>query len=436
MERTAKQQLIEWKNNSLRKPLLVRGARQVGKSYLISDFGKNYFKGSLHIVNFERNPEFCSVFDLNLDVHRIVAELELLLGKAIRAGEDLLFFDEVQECPNAIKSLRYFYEQKPELHVVAAGSLLEFALQDISFPVGRLQMLSMYPMTFVEFLRATDMNLLAEKIISGEEITSKTIIEKINGELKKYFIVGGMPECVKTFAKTGSYLEVAKIQTDLLITFRQDFSKYATFSDKNCLNTVLTTVATKVGEQIKYAQLSPDFSNPTIKKAFELMETARLYTKIHSASPSGIPLAASVSEKKFKTVFLDIGLMSNINNLLVHAVPSKTQLSAKFNGKLAEQFIGQELRANSPSNLYYWQREARGSSAEIDYLIERDGEIIPIEVKSGGSGQLKSLHLLLSQFENIKKALVFTDDKYGEIPEQKLLFKPLFAVSSIFNWHY
>lgn len=432
MERTITKELIDWKtNNRLRKPLLVRGARQVGKSYSIIDFGKKHFNGNVHIVNFERNPEYSKIFDLNLDVQRIISELELLLNKPIQAGEDLLFFDEIQECPNAIKSLRYFYEQKPELHVISAGSLLEFAMQDISFPVGRLQILLMSPMTFVEFLQANHMKLLADKIASPEQITSKPIIEKINIELRKYFMVGGMPECVKSFVNTNSYLEVAKIQSDLLVTFRQDFSKYATYSDKRCLNTVLTTVATKVGEQIKYSHLAQDFSNPTIKKAFELMETARLYTKIHSASPSGVPLAAGVSEKKFKVVFLDIGLMSNINNLTVQNIPAKSNLSAKFNGKLAEQFIGQELRARREGNLYYWSRETRGSNAEVDYLIEKEGEIIPIEVKSGSSGQIRSLHLLLEQFKNVKKALVFTDDRYGELPEQKLLFKPLFSVSSI-----
>ena len=429
--RNITKKLKVWKGDKEHKPLLVRGARQVGKSYAIRNFGENYFRGELHIINFEKNPEFHVIFEKNLDSNRILTELELVLNKEIIKGKDLLFFDEIQECPKAIKSLRYFYEQNQDLHLIAAGSLIEFALKEISFPVGRLQLLNMYPLTFEEFLMATGKSLLLEKIRHIEEELPPHIISLVNGELAKYFIVGGMPECVASFVKNASYVKVSQIQSDLMATFRQDFSKYAQYSDKRCLNSVLDNVSQKVGEQIKYTHLSQDFSNPTIKKAYELMEMARLFHSVRAASPAGLPLGASVSEKKFKAVFLDIGLLSNLSGLLSKEILSKQKLINVFNGKMAEQFVGQELLSTTQDRLYYWSRDARNSHAETDYLIEKDGEIIPIEVKSGKSGRLKSLHLLLDSFPNINSAYVFTEDKYGEITEQKLKFYPLYCAGFV-----
>ncbi|MCK5471331.1 MAG: ATP-binding protein [Cyclobacteriaceae bacterium] len=429
MKRNIMKRLVEWQNKANRKPLLIRGARQVGKTYSIVEFGKTHFKGNVHILNFEKNPDIHSIFNQNLDSVRILSELELILNKHIKSGIDLLFFDEIQECPKAIMALRYFYEQIPSLHVIAAGSLLEFAIEDISFPVGRLQMLYMQPMTFEEFLIANNKELLAEKIKQPNIRLSASVLEIVNDELYTYFIIGGMPECVKIYVETGSLLDSINIQTDLIATFRQDFSKYAGHSDKRCLNSVLSSVASRIGEQIKYSQLAENYSNPTIKKAFELLETARLFTKVRAVSPGGIPLGANASDKKFKVVFLDIGMLSNLSGFYSDKTVSKQKLIASFRGKMAEQFVGQELRASVHEDLYYWSRDVPGSSAETDYFIEKEGEIIPIEVKSGRSGSLKSLHILLDTFTNIKTAFVFTEDKYGELPEQKIKFLPMFYAS-------
>ena len=431
MKRLITSKLIKWKTQPGRKPLLVRGARQVGKTYSVIDFAKNYFEGDIHIFNFEKNPEIHSIFLENLDCERILAELELISNKTIKPEYDLLFFDEIQECPKAIMSLRYFYEEKPDLHLIAAGSLLEFALKDISFPVGRLQMLYMQPMTFEEFLIANDKSLLAEKITQRNTQLSESAIKLINNELYKYFIVGGMPECVKTYLMTKSFIAVSNVQSDLLATYRQDFSKYAEHADKRCLISVLNSVAIKTGEQIKYSKLAEDFSNPTIKKAFDLLETARLFTKVRAANPSGLPLGANISEKKFKTVFLDIGLLSNINGFYSDKTISKQKFQKAFNGKMAEQFVGQELRTYTDNQIFYWAREAKSSNAEVDYVVEIKNEIIPIEVKSGKHGSLKSLHLMLSSYPNIQNACVLNEDKYGNIEENKIHFLPLFHAASI-----
>jgi predicted AAA+ superfamily ATPase len=431
MKRTIHEKLITWKNSPSRKPLIIRGARQVGKTYSVLDFAKTEIDGNIHNINFEKTPEVCTLFDQNLDIQRIISEIEFFTGKKIVPGSDLLFFDEIQECPKAIMSLRYFYEEKPKLHVMAAGSLLEFAFRDISFPVGRVQMLQMYPMTFYEFLIAAGKELLAEKITNTQNSFSEAIIRLINNELYNYCVVGGMPQCVDAYLNTGSFLEAMNIQSDLMVAFRQDFSKYSGHSDKRCLQAVLNNVARKSGEQIKYAHLAHDFSNPTIKKAFELLDMAGLFTRVKAASPAGIPLGAGSSVNIFKTVFLDIGLLSNMNGFSSDKTVPKNKMLTSWNGRLAEQFVGQELRASRHDDVYYWRREARSSSAETDYLIEKEGEIIPIEVKSGKSGKLKSLHLLLSSFPNIKTAVVLTENKFGEIPEQRLRFLPLFFAGAL-----
>lgn len=431
MKRSIDEKLVAWKNNPSRKPMLLRGARQVGKTYSVMEFTRTHFKGNNHCINFEKNPEFCSIFDQNLDSRRILSELELALGKKIAPGIDLLFLDEIQECPKAIMALRYFYEDIPELHVIAAGSLLEFVLKDISFPVGRLQMLFMYPMTFEEYLMANGKELIAQKIKQPQSVFSDAIITRINNEMYNYFIIGGMPECVASFANNGSFMDVITIQTDLISTLRQDFSKYSGHADKRCLYAVFNSVARKTGEQIKYAHLADDFTNPTLKKAFELLEMARLFTKVWATSPAGIPLGASVSEGIFKTVFLDIGLLSNMNGFRSDKTIPKQKLATAWNGMLAEQFAGQELRASRNENLFYWRRDARGSSAETDYLIEKEGEIAPIEVKSGKGGRIKSLHLLLDTYPNVPMGYVLTEDKFGELSEKRIKFLPLFCAGCL-----
>jgi len=426
MERAITTKLLAWKKQKKRKPLIIRGARQVGKSYSISAFGNQCFTGQLHLVNLEKRIDWHSIFEKNLDATRIINELEIVLNAKIRIGKDLLFFDEIQACPKAISSLRYFYEQLPDLHVIAAGSLLEFALQDIPFPVGRVQMLNMYPLSFAEFLRAQSKDRLAEVIETIPAEQPEIVHQLLREELKKYFFIGGMPECVHTYLLTGSLLDVQQIQTDLIDTYRQDFSKYAPYSNKRCLNEVLSATAGRVGQQIKYTHLSDGFSSATIRKAVDLLKTARVIHKVEATSPAGLPLAANVNPKKFKTLLVDIGLLTRLSGLSLEVEYKKEQLLSIFKGALAEQYIGQEFLANGQDQLFYWARNAKSSNAEIDYLIAKRGEIIPIEVKNSAAGRLKSLHLLLETYPNCKEAIVFSDARFGEIPEQKLKFLPLY----------
>ena len=432
MKRFIEQDLILWQQSEFRKPLIVRGARQVGKTFSIIEFGKNHFKGQVHLVDLEKRIDIHPIFEKNLDVKRIVAELELFLYTTITPGQNLLFLDEIQSCPRALMALRYFYEDLPELHVIAAGSLLEFAMKDISFPVGRIQFLEMFPLTFSEFLLATGKERLLNVLSRSESDISETAHQLLLESVRDYFLVGGMPEAVRVFSETKNYRQVFEIQEQLIETYREDFAKYAPFTDKRRLNAVLLNSARMVGQRAKYSRLADGFSNPTIKKAFDLLRMAGILYKIHAASPSGLPLGASANERKFKIVFLDIGLMQFLNGIKIHEEIMKDDLLSVYNGALAKQFVGQELLACKKGRLYFWARDAKSSTAEVDYLTVAKGEICPIEVKSGSAGRLKSLHLLLKEFPNVPTGYVVSSQPLGELPEQKLKFIPLYSVEKHF----
>ena len=309
MERLFNLKLKEWQSTPKRKPLIIRGARQVGKSYTVQNFGKTHFNGNIHTVDFEKHPEWIGVFEKNLDPVRIISELELLLNTSINTTTDLLFFDEIQGAPKAIMSLRYFYEEMPELHLIAAGSLLEFTMHKISFPVGRVSILNMTPMNFFEFLKNTRKEKLADLLLDKPVRLSDTIHSSLLDSLRQYMFIGGMPECVDLWRNSNSMTEVFKIQNDLMETYRQDFSKYSPYTDKRSLNHTLSSIARNIGHQVKYSNLSEEFTGPTNKKSLELLVLARVISRISAASVASLPFESTASDKKFKALIVDIGLM-------------------------------------------------------------------------------------------------------------------------------
>ena len=436
MERLFEKNLEKWKDSQNRKPLIVRGARQIGKSYTITQFGKTAFSGSIHTVDLEKHPEWHQIFLRNLDPVRILNELEIILNKKISPADDLLFFDEIQACPRALMSLRYFYESMPELHLISAGSLLEFAMKEISFPVGRVNLMNMAPMNFYEFLLATGKERMAEIICSRPEKLAETIHSELLESLRQYMFIGGMPECIKHWADSGSMADVFAIQTDLTATYRQDFSKYAPYADKLALNHALTSIARNVGHQIKFTRLSDEFTGPTNKKAFDLLQLAKVVHKVCAASPASLPLGASASERKFKALMVDIGLMNSLNGLRSGLEYGKHDLLSIYNGALAEQFVGQEFISADRETPCYWSREAKSSSAEVDYLIVRENKICPVEVKGGASGKLRSMHLLLQSFPNIEQGYVLSAAPYGALPDQKMTFIPLYYAFGLMTNNY
>jgi predicted AAA+ superfamily ATPase len=307
MERDILEKLQNWKASTRRKPLILSGARQVGKTFSVLEFGKQYYK-KVHLINFEKNPKWKEVFESDLDAHRIIDELEILLKSTINSEDELVFFDEIQNCQKALMSLRYFYEQLPQIHLIAAGSLLEFALKNISFPVGRVQTLEMLPMSFSEFIRACGKEKVYKIIQAHPAKLSSIIHETILEDVFTYFFVGGMPEAVKYYSESGKMAEVFKIHSDLLYTYSQDFSKYSPSVNRDCLNMVLSASGKSSGKQIKYSQLASGFSNPTIKSAFTALANARLLRKVKATSPSGLPLEAGANEKKSNPFFWISGL--------------------------------------------------------------------------------------------------------------------------------
>jgi uncharacterized protein len=404
MKRLIYQRLLEWKNDTTKKPLLVRGARQIGKTFIVNEFGKNEFKSFISL-NFERNPEYKEIFTSNSPIE-LIERITLFTGKKIQAGKTLLFLDEIQECPQAIVAFRYFFEEMPELHIIGAGSLLEFALHAKNFrmPVGRVQYLFMYPMCFGEFLDALGEEILHNYIKDIKNLSSlpEALHEKLNSYVRKYFSLGGMPAVVNEYIKSGDLLKCFKLQRSIIDTYIDDFAKYAGRTNQNLMRKIIETVPVLTGQKFVYTKVDNQVKSTELRIAFELLEMAGVVYSIFKTTGDGIPLEANANQNYFKPLFLDIGLMHAISNIYLDTT-KENDLTAIYKGTVAEQFTGQELLvhlgADVKSRLYYWAREERNSHAELDFLIQNKNKIIPIEVKSGSTGRLKSLQLFMEKYK-------------------------------------
>jgi len=406
MHRQQLQFLHDWLHDKNRKPLIIRGARQVGKSTLVELFAREYKKTLLN-VNLERHPELSQIFS-DKDPSQVIQQIEFLPNMGIINKDAFLFLDEIQAVPEAIPALRYFYEYMPELAVVSAGSLLEFVLSDHSFsmPVGRIQYLHMGPMTFTEFLGAMGEEKLKSFILQyepGQKI-GEVVHKRLLSLMRSYYYIGGMPEAVAVFVDNHSYKDVSKVHNSIIETYREDFSKYAGSRNLNRMRNVFNFVARNVGQKIKYSNISSQEQSVTIKKDLELLSMARIIGKVTHSHCSGLPLQADINEKVYKALFLDVGLMNAICGLDWRVVSQMDDVKLINEGAMAEQFVGQHLQsllADTPNReLNYWLREGRSSNAEIDFVIGMAGAVIPIEVKAGAVGKLKSLH----QFMGTKQA--------------------------------
>lgn len=433
MKRFILTNLKYWKNDKSRKPLILRGARQVGKTFTVRDFAQSHFSHFVEI-NFELQPQLKKIFQ-TLDPYEIVRDLSLALGEQIKPGSTLLFFDEIQECPEAISALRYFYEKMPELHVIGAGSLLEFILKspDFKMPVGRIEYLYMQPMSFGEFLLARQEDRLKNYL---DELTVKTLIneavhEKLLRLFKDYLIVGGMPEVVKVFLEDPSQLDYQKIQLSLLQTYRDDFGKYASRAKHDHLKKIFQTAPSLVGQIFKYTQVDRQISSRDLKAALQLLAQAGIVTKVLSTSGHELPFLKDANEKKFKILFLDVGLMQRACGLDSQIALTDDFLSIR-SGAVAEQFVGQELMMNRnlrvEPELYFWSRDKKSSQAEIDFLTVIDSKIIPIEVKAGKTGTLKSLKVFLKEHKSPFGI------RFSQLPlsfHDKILSIPIYAVEQM-----
>jgi predicted AAA+ superfamily ATPase len=403
----------------------------VGKTWAVLDFAERSFDGRVHVLDFERQPGLRALFAPDRVPSRILDALQVQRNVAVVPGRDLLFLDEVQACPEAIVSLRYFFEEMPDLHVIAAGSLLELALGGLSFPVGRIHPVAMYPMTFVEFLWATGAERAAELVSAGPSYLPEEVHRALLEKVRLYLFVGGMPAAVKAYVETGQSAASFTVQDDLVAAFREDFGKYSVRANKACLDAVLTGAARAVGQPTKYRHLAPGFGDHPIRDAYDLLAAARVLKRVPSASPAGLPLGASASARRFKTLLLDVGLLQRIAGAPPGLDMARDRLLAMYTGALAEQFVGQELVASCGEGVHCWLRPEKSSSAEVDYLVASAGRVVPIEVKSGPEGRLRSLHQLLKECPRCAPGLVLSESPYAELPEQGLTFVPLYFAGEL-----
>ena len=399
MKRIVSSQLRHWRKSPIRNPVSLRGARQVGKTHLVRQFGQDFRR--FVEINFERQPEAIKVFDLDLMPDRIIRELSLITGSEIIPGETLLFLDEVQEAPKAIIALRYFYEEMPELHVIAAGSLLDFAIDKVGVPVGRVSFCYLYPMSFIEFLVACGHELLAQEIIRHDPTIP--LAEPLHGKalrlLGEYMAIGGMPKVVQQWITNQNVRLCQELLNSIKIAYEDDFAKYARKSQIKYVDLLYQKMPLHICKQFKYNQLAVSYRKRELEPALWLLEKAGIYHFIYHSQGQGIPLGAQADLSKYKVIMLDVALTQSILGLEIKDWFLQPEINLINKGGLAEAFVGQEMLAYSdPQNsetLYYWQREAKNSNAEIDYLTTNQTNVIPVEVKSGRGSRLQSIRAFL-----------------------------------------
>jgi len=424
-----------WFNKPNRKPLIIRGARQVGKSTLVKLFARDDQLELLEI-NFERNPHYAQFFETK-DPKEIINLLEINFNITIN-DKTLLFLDEIQAQPQILQCLRYFYEEMPSLAIIAAGSLLDFELRSPSYsiPVGRISYMYLQPMGFVEFLLADKQDKLAKYIESyafGMDIP-KIIHQKLSREFKAYMAVGGMPEAVKIYTQTHSLKQTEEVKQDLLATFQNDFAKYSKQHQFQLIGKVFAQISKNIGHKIKYTNLSRESKSADVANVIDLLAGARVISKIVRTSANGLPLAAEANFKFFKVIFLDVGLVSTQLNASAQLL-SRQDVLLINNGELAEQWIGQALllatHSNQTPELYYWAREKKSSSAEVDYVIVNSDKILAVEVKAGKTGSLKSLHLFMQEKQS-RMSIRFNSDQPSYYAKDKIMSLPLYIAEQTY----
>ena len=429
MYRIAIEKLYKWKNSKHRKPLIIEGARQVGKTWLMKEFGKQAYADTVYI-NFDSNSRMADLFSADLDTDRLIMGLELYAGRKINPENTLLIFDEVQEVPRALASLKYFYENAPQYHIVCAGSLLGIALhQGTSFPVGKVDFLKLYPLSFSEFLMATGNERFAEllKKQDYEMITSfkQTYIDA----LKHYYFVGGMPEAVQSFAESKDFNEVRAIQKRILAAYEQDFSKHAPNEIVPKIRMLWNSIPSQLARENKkfiYSLVREGGRAREYETAIMWISDCGLVHKVSRVNAAGIPLKAYEDLKAFKLFIVDVGLLGCMTGLRQRTLLDGDDLFVEFKGALTEQYVCQQLKTIEDLGIYYYTND-RGS-CEIDFVVDTGEQIVPIEVKAETNLRAKSLKTYRERFEpELSVRTSMADYK----KEDWLLNLPLYAIENI-----
>ena len=427
MKRLIDWHLMSWKNSSIRKPLILRGARQIGKTFAVRNLAKHF--ESFVEVNFELLPKAQSIFEEDLNPERILWELSILANTKIIPGKTLLFLDEIQAAPKAILALRYFYEMRPDLHVIAAGSLIDFAIEKVGMPVGRVSMLYIYPLTFSEFLAATNHPQLIQAILSNNPL-STIIHEKLLDLMGKYMAIGGMPESVSSWIETKDPRASYEAQQDLIETYKQDFPKYAKSYQLPYLDILFNQLSHLIGKNFKYSLVHGSYKKRELSPCLELLKRANVVHAVTHSAGNGLPLGGEVNLEWFKTILLDVGISQALLGLDLASWFLNPDKELINKGPIAEAFVGQEILGysspRSKQDLHFWKREKRGALAEVDYLIPFEGNVVPIEVKSGHGSTLRSMHQFLETHPHSSKGIRFWSNNYSD--HQAIQSLPLYAI--------
>lgn len=423
ISRSIDKTLEEWKESTTHKPLLLRGARQVGKSSAVRHLGTQfkYFAE----VNFESAKSIATFFKGDLDVKLISSKISNYIQVPIIPGQTLLFLDEIQACPEAIMALRFFKEDYPELHVIAAGSLLEFALQSLpTFGVGRIHSVFMYPMTFDEFLVAMDMGglLAMRREATATHPLDAPFHDKLVNLFRTYLMVGGMPEAVATWRETTDFLKCQQVHQDIILTYEDDFNKYGRRVNPELLRLTLHGVCHQIGQKLTFSRISEGYRSAQIREALNLLTLAGIVIPVVATSANGVPLDAESDEKRAKYLFLDSGLLLAILHLdgqlghdLIKLIMTATPQDLINKGSITEMVAGLEIsRYKSPvmrPRLFYWEKTGN-SIAEIDYLSIRSMKVLPIEIKAGTQGGMKSLWIFMRE-KHLNNAVRCSLENFG-----------------------
>lgn len=424
--------LKNWKEDKFRKPLIVRGARQVGKTWLLQEFGRTEYAKFVY-VNFEETPALQNLFTTDFDIERIITVLQIYSQMRITAEDTLFIFDEIQSAEHGITSLKYFCEKAPQYHVIAAGSLLGMGLHNqVSFPVGKVDFMDLRPLSFSEFLLSLNESALVNALAAGEWETISLFTDKLKEYLRYYFYVGGMPEVVNSFVQTRDWQMVRRIQNRILHSCEGDFSKHVPNDVVPRIRMVWQSIPSQLAKENKkfvYGVIREGARAKDFELAIQWLVDCGLLLKSHRISKPGLPLAAYQDISTFKLFLHDVGLLGAMAGLNVQTIIEGNNIFTEFKGALTEQYVMQQLRLNSERYIGYWTNER--STSEVDFVIQEEGNIIPIEVKSGESLRAKSFRLFCQKY-NPTKAIRSSLSDYKE--EEWMTNVPLYAIGvSNFN---
>jgi predicted AAA+ superfamily ATPase len=401
MQRLIYNDLILWKNSEKRKPLLLQGARQVGKTWIVNQFGKSEYAQYIRL-NFEEDPELKKLFHGLLDPNYLIEKISLYIGKKITSNDTLIFFDEIQTCPEAISSLKYFYEKSPEYHIVAAGSLLGVSLgKTSSFPVGKVNFLSVYPMSFSEYLQAVGEELIAEHLLKngGSEAFPDLLHDKIEQHFKMYLYLGGMPEVVQNYIDQKDIVSVRKIQNDILQSYLMDFSKYTSPKEAVKLTELWNSIPfqlAKENKKFKFSDIKSKSRAVHFEETVAWLKAAGLIYVVFQLRDAKLPLGGYADYSKFKIYMLDSGLLGAMLGLTSNIIIQPDALFKEYNGAFIENYVCCELTRNLGKDIFYWTSDRE---AEVDFVFQHEDDIIPIEVKSGTNRNTKGLRIFESKYQ-------------------------------------